>query len=85
MTTAERVMEKAEELVRAHVGDEEALPQILECCGAKRVSLVVARHHFLERLEENPKDADATRAAEILTLALDRGTWSLTEEIEQGS
>ena len=85
MTTAERVIEKTHELVRAHAGEDEAVPQILECCGAKRVSVVVARHHFLERLEENPKDDEATRGAELLTLALDRGDWTLTEDVEHSS
>jgi hypothetical protein len=85
MTTAELVIEKTHELVRAQAADDEAVPQILECCGAKRVSVVVARHHFLERLEANPQDGEATRGAELLTLALDRGDWTLTEDVEYTS
>jgi len=44
--------------------------------------VVVARHHFLERLEADPQDGEATRGAELLTLALDRGDWTLTEDVE---
>ncbi len=81
MTTAEIVTEKAQELAQGGSEIDEAVEQLLECCADKRVSVVVARHHFLEVLEENSGDPVAARAVEILDGALVKGPWTLPEAV----
>jgi hypothetical protein len=77
MTTAELVAEKAETLVQSGTGTDQAVAEILDLTGTKRVSVVVARQHFQERLEENAEDGVATRAVELLDATLERGEWTI--------
>src|SRR5437016_470476 len=75
MTTAQLLEERATELAQEGMETDPAVGELLECCGTKRVSVVVARHHFLEILEENKGDPVAMRAVELLDEALVRGAW----------
>ncbi len=77
MTTAELLEEKAESLARGGTDTDSAVGQLLDLSGMKRVSVVVARHHFLEQLEEDSEDPVATRAVELLDEALTRGDWPI--------
>ncbi len=79
MTTGQLLEEKAESLARSGTATDEAVNQLLEVSGTKRVSVVVAQQHFLERLEENSEDELARRAAELLDEALARGEWPIEE------
>jgi hypothetical protein len=77
MTTAQQLEEKAVALAQEGTQTDAAVTELLECCGQKRVSVVVARHHFLEVLEENATDPVAVRAVELLDEALVRGNWHI--------
>jgi hypothetical protein len=77
MTTAELLEERAVELARSGKETEEAVVELLETSGDHRVSVVVARHHFLEQLVETADDPVATRAVELLDTALEQGDWPI--------
>ncbi len=79
MTTGQLLEERAESLARNGTDTDEAVHELLEVSGNKRVSVVVAQQHFQERLEENSEDALARRAAELLDEALARGEWPIEE------
>jgi len=80
MTTAELLEEKAESLARSGTDTDSAVGELLDLSGSKRVSVVVARHHFLEVLEENAEDPVATRAVEYLDETLARGEWTIEDD-----
>jgi hypothetical protein len=82
MTTAELLEEKAETLAKDGTETESAVSELLGLSGSKRVSVVVARHHFLEVLEENAEDPVATKAVEYLDEALSRGDWTIEEDAD---
>jgi hypothetical protein len=77
MTTAQQLEEKAMALAQEGTDTNAAVSELLECSGQKRVSVVVARHHFLEVLEQNASDTVAVRAVELLDEALVRGDWHI--------
>jgi hypothetical protein len=59
------VMERALALAEGDTNKEEAVVELLDFCGDKRVSVVMARVHLVERLSDQPDDQTA-RAVEIL-------------------
>jgi hypothetical protein len=72
MTTTDTVRGKALALAREGAPTEEATRELLECCGDKRVPVVLARQGFLKDLEERPSDPTVGRAVELLDQVLDR-------------
>jgi hypothetical protein len=69
MTIAEIVMERAQDLARAGVADEEAVSELLSSAGGNRVAVVVARRHLMEDAEQEGR---AERAVELLDEVLRR-------------
>ena len=72
MTTADVVREKAISLADSETQTEEAIRQLLETCGEKRVSVVLAHQEFLKELQERPSDPVVDRAADLLDQVLRR-------------
>ena len=72
MTTADAVREKVLSLVKAETPKEEAIREVLVCCGEKRVPVVLARQHFLKYLEEDAADPVVKQAVELLDQVLKR-------------
>lgn len=72
MTTADTVREKALSLARAEAPSEEAIGELLDCCGERRVPVVLARQHFLKDLDEDSADPVVNRAVELLDGVLQR-------------
>jgi hypothetical protein len=72
MTTADAVRDRALRLAEAGASIEEAVRELLECCGQKRVPVVLARQQFLKELEEQPSDPVVSRASELLDHVLER-------------
>jgi hypothetical protein len=72
MPTADIVHEKALSLAESGAATEEAVTELLECCGQKRVSVVLARQQLLRDLEARPSDPVPTRAAGLLDQVLER-------------
>jgi hypothetical protein len=70
MTTADEVRERALSLARAESATEDAIRELLGCCGDKRVSVVLARREVLGR-GDGP-DAVSERAGEFLDEVLRR-------------
>ena len=70
MTTATVVMDRALALAQAGTEDEEAISDLLVCCGDNRVAVVMARRHFLEPSE--PQGENAERAVKLLDEVLRR-------------
>ena len=58
MPTADILLEKALELARADAPEDQAVQELLECCGNRRVSAVVAR----DRAMRTPKPTAPTRS-----------------------
>jgi hypothetical protein len=81
VTTAELLEDRARELAEGNAAVDEGARELLECCASKRVSVVVARHHFLEEVERNPEDGVALKAVALLDAALARGDWTLEEAL----
>jgi hypothetical protein len=81
VTTAEQLEERARDLAQQNVDVERGADDLLACCGSKRVSVVVARGHFSEALENDPNDSVARRALEMLDAALHRGDWTTEEAV----
>ncbi len=71
MTTADIVMEHALDLARAGTGTDDAVLDLLGQAGDRRVAVVMARRHLVERQDEAP-DQSAARAVELLDAVLDR-------------
>jgi hypothetical protein len=70
MTTSEEVRKRALALATAGTATEDAVREILECCGEKRVSVVMARRQVRGR-GEGP-DPMSERAGELLDEVLRR-------------
>jgi hypothetical protein len=67
MTTSDIVMERALALATDGTQTEEAVRDLLATAEGRRVSVVLARQHLVER-----DDADAARAVELLDQVLGR-------------
>lgn len=72
MTTADEVRERALALARSKTEQDEALRDLQECCGDRRVSAVRARQQLVARLDSETDQPDAMRAIELLDELLDR-------------
>ena len=72
MTTADAVREKVLSLAKAEAPKEEAIREVLDCCGEKRVPVVLARQQFLKDLEVDPADPVLNKAVELLDQVLKR-------------
>jgi hypothetical protein len=72
MTTADAVRERALALARSETEQDEALRDLRECCGDRRVSAVRARQQLVSWLDSEPDQSDAMRAIELLDELLDR-------------
>ena len=70
MTTADEVQERALALARAGSATEDAIRELLDGCGDKRVSVVLARREVLD-WEDGP-DPVSRRACELLDEVLRR-------------
>jgi hypothetical protein len=71
MTTADILMERALSLASEEIETEQAVQELLAASGDRRVAVVLARRHLLERQEEN-HDAQTGRAADLLEEVLTR-------------
>jgi hypothetical protein len=72
MTTGDIVRERALELARTETDREQAVSELLESCGGRRVPVVSARQHLIASLDNEPSPADAMRAIEFLDELLER-------------
>ena len=72
MTTADAVRERALSLARSGVEREDALRDLQDCCGDRRVSVVRARQQLTTWLDSERDQADAMRAIGLLDELLDR-------------
>ena len=70
MTTADQVMERALALARAGSETDQAARELMECCGDKRVSVVLARRSVSE--QDDGTDPMNERAGELLDEVLRR-------------
>ena len=66
MTTSDAVRAKTLILAEAHTPTEEAVGELMECCGGKRAPVVVARQQFLKDIDANRSDPVVSRAVELL-------------------
>jgi hypothetical protein len=72
MTTADAVRERALSLARSRIEREEALRDLQDCCGDRRVSVVRARQQLTTWLDSESDQADAMQAIGLLDELLDR-------------
>ena len=72
MTTGDIVRERALELARTETDREQAVSELLESCGGRRVPVVSARQDLISSLDSEPSPADAMRAIEFLDELLER-------------
>jgi hypothetical protein len=72
MSTADAVRERALTLVRTTTDRDEALRDLQDCCGDRRVSVVRARQQLVTWLDSESDQADAMRAIELLDELLGR-------------
>ena len=72
MTTADAVRERALTLARSHTERDDALRDLQECCGDRRVSAVRARQQLVAWLDSETDQRDAMRAIELLDELLER-------------
>jgi hypothetical protein len=72
MATSALVHDTALALVHANADREDAIRELLECCGDKRVAVVAARQALIA---ESTESEPARRAVELLDEALLRGPW----------
>jgi hypothetical protein len=77
MTTADEVVGRAVALAEENSDMERAVRELLECCGGRRVSVVIARQRLKGDVKESPDDQVKTRAVQLLDLVLERGSWDL--------
>jgi hypothetical protein len=75
MATSDEVRRTALDLAERGEATDEAVDEILSCCGDHRVSLIRARQSLAEG-EEEAANGGAHRAVELLDLALERGSWA---------
>jgi hypothetical protein len=67
MTTTDQIRVKALSLAEAETPTAEAVGELMDCCGGKRVPVVLARQMFQMHLEEtNHSDPVVSRAADLL-------------------
>jgi hypothetical protein len=76
MTTAEDVRETALGLARDRRQLDDAVAELVQRSGGRRVAVVLARRDLMQRIDEDPADADAARALELVEVTLDRGNWA---------
>jgi hypothetical protein len=72
MTTADAVRERALSLARSGIEREDALRDLQDCCGDRRVSVVRARQQLTTWLDSESDQADAMQAIGLLDELLDR-------------
>lgn len=72
MTTGDIVRERALELARTETDREQAVSELLESSGGRRVPVVSARQHLISSLDSESSPADAMRAIEFLDELLER-------------
>ncbi len=72
MTTADAVREHALTLAKSQTDHEEAVRDLQEFCGGRRVSAVRARQQMLAWLDSETDQPDAMRAIELLDELLTR-------------
>jgi len=72
MTTGDIVRERALELARTETDREQAVSELLESCGGRRVPVVSARQNLISSLDSEPSTEDAMRAIEFLDELLER-------------
>jgi hypothetical protein len=72
MPTADILLDKALELARADAPLDRAVEELLECCGNRRVSAVVARDRAHANAEADGADPHAERAAGYLDALMER-------------
>jgi hypothetical protein len=65
MTTADQVKDRALDLAQMGTPEEEAIRDLLDCCGERRVSVVRARRELMDQ-------GDADRAVRLLDEVLAR-------------
>ena len=70
MTTSEEVQARAMDLASADASTEQAVRELLDCCGDRRVPVVLARQHLLEG--ERAGETATARAVELLDEVLER-------------
>lgn len=66
MTTGDIVRERALELARSSTDREQAVSELLTCCGGRRVAAVSARQQLVAWLDSEPDQPHAMRAVEFL-------------------
>ncbi|HYT78314.1 MAG TPA: hypothetical protein VEQ37_03480 [Actinomycetota bacterium] len=76
MTTAEEMRETALRLARDRRQLDDAVAELVQRSGGRRVAVVLARRDLMQRIDEDPADADAARALELVEVTLDRGNWA---------
>ncbi len=72
MTTGDVVRELALELARSSTDREQAVSELLTCCGGRRVAAVSARQRLVASLDSEPDQPHATQAVEYLDEVLGR-------------
>jgi hypothetical protein len=77
MSMGDELLERALSHARAGATTEEAVQDLLDCCGGRRVSAVHARQVLLERLEADPADEVADRAMGFIREMLERDVWDV--------
>jgi hypothetical protein len=73
VATSDEVRQTALDLAEREIGTEQAVRELLACCGDHRVSVVRARQTLSEGELE---DRTVTRAIEFLDEVLERGAWA---------
>lgn len=63
MTTTDTVLDRALLLASSDMDTEEAITDLQDCCGGRRVAVVMARQRLVEQGES---DEGANRAVELL-------------------
>jgi hypothetical protein len=71
VTTADIVMNRALALAGEPTEEDIAVKDLLECCGDRRVSVVLAHRYLTDRLAKEP-DPQTARAAELVERVLRR-------------
>ena len=74
MATSALVHDTALALVHADADREDAIQELLACCGDRRVAVVAARQTLIA---ESAESEPARRAVELLDEALRRGPWDV--------
>jgi hypothetical protein len=72
MTTADAVRDRALSLARSGIEREDALRDLQDCCGDRRVSVVRARQQLATAMDSETEQPDQVRAIELLDELLGR-------------